>query len=333
MGVNPIDVHMDAPHVATAHYSAQYQITVTATPGGAIPGSFKVTYTKCGTTYTYVPQTTTWIEWTDAGTDVTVSDPETPISGPPDTRYVFDYYDPSATVTMTEPKTITLVYKTQYKVSFTQTGSAVAPTVTYTANTDPLVPCSVWVLAGSQISYTYQTIVPGAPGVQYVLTGVTPASPQTVNGPLTILGTYKTQYYLTVLTFPEGLQPTPTPQSGWYDYCTYVTLTAPSTAHIGSVVYTFGGGWQINHEIHPAKENPITIHMDSPKIACARYCELGDPIGDVNLDGKVDMIDIATIARHYGAKLGEPNYSVGCDLNLDGKIDLRDLAAAAINFS
>jgi uncharacterized repeat protein (TIGR01451 family)/fimbrial isopeptide formation D2 family protein len=231
----------------------QYQITVTASPGGAIGGTFKVTYTKCGTTYTNVQKTTTWSEWVDSGTTVAVSSPQDPINDGPGTRYVFVNYNPSASVTMDGPKTITLCYKTQY--------------------------------------------------------------------------------YLTVLTFPEGLEPTPTPQSGWYDQCTYVTLTAPSTAHIGSVVYTFGGGWQINHEIHPAKENPITIHMDSPKIACARYCELGDPIGDVNLDGKVDMIDIATIARHYGAKLGEPNYSVACDLNLDGKIDLRDLAAAARNFS
>jgi hypothetical protein len=174
-------------------------------------------------------------------------------------------------------------------------------------------------------------------GKQYVWTSTTGLSTLksdtlTITSSGSVTGNYKTQYYLTVLTFPEGLEPTPTPQSGWYDECTYVTLTAPSTAHLGNIVYNFGC-WQINGKLGWAGENPITIHMDSPKIACARYCELGDPIGDVNLDGKVDMIDIATIARHYGAKLGEPNYNVACDLNLDGKIDIRDLAAAAINFS
>jgi hypothetical protein len=72
--------------------------------------------------------------------------------------------------------------------------------------------------------------------------------------------------------------------------------------------------------------------MDSPKVACARYCKLGDPIEDINLDGKVDTADIATIARQYGAKLGDWNYSVACDLGLDGRIGLIDLEVA-INFS
>jgi len=319
---NPIT--MNGPKTATADWKIQYYLDVVTDPSIPPPIPGADWYDYC-----------TWVELTAPQ----YLPDENGVGG---VRYKFSYWDVDGgsqgmgvnpiDIHMDEPHTATAHYVTQYLVSFTQTGSAVPPTVTYTANTDPLVPCSVWVLAGSQISYTYQAIVPGASGVQYVLTGVTPASPQTVNGPLTILGNYKTQYYLTVLTFPEGLQPTPTPQSGWYDNCTYVTLTAPSTAHIGNIVYNFGC-WQINQKLGGAGENPITIHMDSPKTACARYCELGDPIGDVNLDGKVDMIDIATIARHYGAKLGEPNYSVGCDLNLDGKIDLRDLATAARNFS
>jgi len=229
----------------------QYQITVTASPAGAIGGTFKVTYTKCGTIYTNVPHTTTWTEWVDSGTTVTVSDPQDLVNGAPGIRYKFDHYDPSATVTMTGSKTITLCYKTQY--------------------------------------------------------------------------------YLTVLIYPDGLAPLPTPPSGWYDECTYVTLTASLTAH-DTTVYTFSC-WRINGQWQKYKENQITIHMDSPRIAVACYCGIGDPIGDVNLDGEVDMIDIATIARHYGAKIGEPNYSIPCDINLDGKIDLRDLATAARNFT
>jgi len=326
---NLIPHDIDNGHV-TQLYWIQHQITVTATPAGAIGGTFDVTYTKCGVVYALTGQTTTWSDLADAGTTVTVSSPQSPISGGVGTQYVFEDYNPSAMVTMNAPKTITLEYKTQYEVKFTQTGSAVAPTVTYTADTDPTgtVPFEVWVKAGSQISYTYPAIVPGVLGVQYVLTGVNPASPQTVNSPLTILGTYKTQYYLTVVTFPQGLAPPPTPPSGWYDACTYVTLTASPTAH-DTIVYTFQG-WRINGQWHIG-ENPITIHMDSPKIAVAWYCGIGDPIGDVNLDGKVDMLDIAMIAKYYGAKIGDPNYSIPCDINGDGKIDLRDLATAARN--
>jgi hypothetical protein len=88
-------------------------------------------------------------------------------------------------------------YKTQYKVSFTQTGSALAPTVSYSIDDDSssatgIVPFDVWVDDGSTISYEYQEIVEDEsnPGIRYVLTNVTPASPQTVDAPLTITGYY-----------------------------------------------------------------------------------------------------------------------------------------------
>ena len=55
-------------------------------------------------------------------------------------------------------------------------------------------------------------------------------------------------------------------------------------------------------------------------------------LGDINHDGKVDMRDIATIARGFGSHKGEPRYDPKCDLNNDGKIDMRDIAPAAKNF-
>jgi hypothetical protein len=87
-------------------YTIQYQITVTADPSGALGGTFDVTYTKDGTTYTNEQHTTSWTETVDVGTDVTVSNPQYAI--PP--NYIFDHYDPSNTVTMSSAKTITLVY-------------------------------------------------------------------------------------------------------------------------------------------------------------------------------------------------------------------------------
>lgn len=55
-------------------------------------------------------------------------------------------------------------------------------------------------------------------------------------------------------------------------------------------------------------------------------------LGDINHDGKVDMRDIANIARGFGSHKGEPRYDPTCDLNNDGKIDMRDIAPAAKNF-
>lgn len=49
-------------------------------------------------------------------------------------------------------------------------------------------------------------------------------------------------------------------------------------------------------------------------------------------DGKVDIRDIAKIAKLFGVIYPDPRYDPNCDLNCDGKIDIRDIATAAKNF-
>ena len=105
------------PTTVTGNYKTQYQVTVTANLGGALGGTFKVTYTQCGTTYTDQSKKTSWTEWVDADTTVTVSDPQEYVpneAGVDGVRYKFDSYSPSASITMDDAKTITLSYKTQY---------------------------------------------------------------------------------------------------------------------------------------------------------------------------------------------------------------------------
>lgn len=179
------------------------------------------------------------------------------------------------TFTITQNSSITWNWKTQYLVSFTQTGSALAPTVTYTADTDPTetVPFTVWVKAGSQITYTYQDIVPGAPGVRYVFIGATPSSPQIVNSPLTVIGAYKTQYYLTVNTNPAEvltLNPTAVSGQGWYDSGLTATVDAVQTANkvVGQSRYDFGS-W--TGATPTGVGNQATVFMDGPKTATANY--------------------------------------------------------------
>jgi len=108
---------INAPSSITWNWKTQYEITVTASPDGALGGTFEVTYTSCGTTYTNVEKTTKWTVWVDAGTTVTVSEPQEYVpseEGVDGVRYEFDSYSPSDSVDMTEAKTITLAYKTQY---------------------------------------------------------------------------------------------------------------------------------------------------------------------------------------------------------------------------
>ena len=49
-------------------------------------------------------------------------------------------------------------------------------------------------------------------------------------------------------------------------------------------------------------------------------------------DGKVDIKDLAAIAKCYGANYPDPKYYRNYDLNDDGKIDIKDLAMAAKNY-
>jgi len=56
----------------------------------------------------------------------------------------------------------------------------------------------------------------------------------------------------------------------------------------------------------------------------------GDVTGPAGVpDGRVDIRDLAVMAKSFGASFPEPRYNPNYDLNSDGAIDLMDLAAAA----
>jgi hypothetical protein len=51
----------------------------------------------------------------------------------------------------------------------------------------------------------------------------------------------------------------------------------------------------------------------------------GEGRGDVNADGKVDVIDLIIVAKAFGKKLGDKLYDQYADINNDGTVDLFDL--------
>jgi hypothetical protein len=55
-------------------------------------------------------------------------------------------------------------------------------------------------------------------------------------------------------------------------------------------------------------------------------------LGDVTGDFKVDILDIATIAKAYGAYPGHPKWNPNADLDNNNKIDIIDIAKAAKNY-
>jgi endo-alpha-N-acetylgalactosaminidase len=54
--------------------------------------------------------------------------------------------------------------------------------------------------------------------------------------------------------------------------------------------------------------------------------------GDVNGDGRVDLIDLAIVLASYGKCRGEPGYDGRADLDGDNCIGLGDLAIVLANF-
>jgi hypothetical protein len=54
---------------------------------------------------------------------------------------------------------------------------------------------------------------------------------------------------------------------------------------------------------------------------------------DIDRDGKVDIVDVATVAFSFGSSLGSPNYNPVADLDANGIVNINDVAIAAFYFS
>jgi len=275
--VSPANITITGNNIVTATFvQSQFQITVTASPAEAIGGTFKVTYVKDGETNSEVLKATEWTEWVDAGTDVTVSQPQQYIpsaSGVGGVRYNFTQYAPSASVTMTEAKTITLVYKTQYYLAMSTNYGTVSPgTGWYDAGSTLSISASApSTVDGERYVWNGWT---GSGTISYSGTANPAADAVTMNSPITETAAWTHQYLLTVETDPAGLSPQPsrnpageanTANSWWYDASSSVDLTAQSVTG-----YTFDY-WDADGTSQGNGVNPITVAITSPRTATAHY--------------------------------------------------------------
>jgi len=183
-------------------------------------------------------------------------------------------------ILMDQNKTAIATWKTQCLVTFDQSGldSSAGGTVVTVNGTDRAfgeLPYSFWVDSGTVLVYLYRDVFSSTMGKRFILVDVTgPASPATITGPTMIIGNYKVQYTLMVVTNPYGLIPQPvrslpgeteSANVWWYDAGTGVVLNA---LPVGGYTFVF---WDVDGVSGGNGVNPVTVVMDSPHIATANY--------------------------------------------------------------
>jgi hypothetical protein len=253
MGVNPITVSMNTTHTATAHYVLQYYLTVESPYGAPSPGS----------------------GWFDAGTSITasVTSPWPPDSA--DTRSVCTGWvgtgsapssgtNTEVSFTINAPSSITWSWKTQYRVAFIQTGVDVDFTgvvMTIDGIGHGREGHAAWYDVGASIDFNFTgLLVVAVNQKRYVLTSVNASTPLIVTGPLTVMGSYRTQYYLTMIT-SHG---TVSPGDGWFDAGSTVEITAAPPPVVQGERYVWMGWTGTGSGSYTGMQNPAQITVNSP---------------------------------------------------------------------
>ncbi len=221
---------------SSASYQKQYYLTVSSSYDSPTPTS----------------------NWFNSGSSITES-VTSPFSGGSSTQYVCTGWTGGGSVpssgsvssvpfTINAASFITWNWKTQYQVTFVQAGvsSDFLSTVITIDGVDKGVgslPVSFWYDSGSSHTFAFQSfLVVGSTTKQYVYTSTTGGLTSIQSGSLTVstygsvIGNYKTQFYLNVSSPYDS----PSPGSGWFDSGSGITESVTSPASGGQYVCT---GW------------------------------------------------------------------------------------------
>jgi hypothetical protein len=256
----------------TANFKTQYQLTFSQSGIAGDSTGTVVTVDGKNKPYAQLPDSS----WFDSGASVsyTYADPvSSSVSGK---RYALTTPapSPSSPITVTEPRTITGTYKTQFQLTFAQSGlggDATGTIVTVNGGAKSTLPFSDWFDSGASVPYTYADAVSSSvSGKRYALTtpAPSPTSPITVLAVATITGTYKTQFQLTFAQSGIGGDSTGTvvtvnasaktaadlPFSDWFDSGAPVTYL-----YADPVASTVSGKRYALTTPAPSPTSPITV--------------------------------------------------------------------------
>jgi len=258
-------VAMNGPVTETASWTHQYLWTFDQTGLSSDAIGTVLTVNGVSKTYTDLP----YSKWFDSGTPIFCRFTNR-IQVDSGKEYELQSISPNPPWVVGGPVTLVVEYRVAYSVTFDQTGlssdaSGIVLTTWgghWTYSTQSL-PETYWLQTWETLlTYSYTPLIPAGPGKQYVLTGVTgPSSPVTVSdGPVSVIGIYKTQYYLTMST-NFG---TVSPLSGWHDAGSTVTISATPPSTVAGERYVWNGWTGTGTGSYSGTDNLATVTMNSP---------------------------------------------------------------------
>jgi len=189
-----------SPLTITGAYKTQYLLTFAQAGIGADSMGTVVTVDGALKAAAALP----FSQWFDAASSAAYAFSDPVATSVAEKRYALTTPapSPSSPITVSGPATITGTYKIQYLISFGQVGigadsTATVVTVNASGKLASVLPFSDWFDSGSTVSYLYSDpVATSVTGKRYALTtpAAAPSSPIAVAGPLSIVGTYKTQF-------------------------------------------------------------------------------------------------------------------------------------------
>jgi hypothetical protein len=268
----PFPVTLNSSKDITANYKTGYLITFNQTGLDGTADSIVVTVNGVPKTFSNLP----FGFWADESDTIIYLYNSTVSSTEAGKRFnLTGVAGPASPIIVTGPITVVGDYKTQYEITFNQSGvdtdyTEIVITIDGHNYDVANLPVFFWWDENSVHNFVFHSPLIVAQDVkQYLWTSTIGLSTSqsdsiTVSTSGSVTGDYKTQYYLAVQTDPPDI--TTILGEDWYNFCETVELTAPTVAG-----YEFLN-WNVDGD--PVSGNPIQVYMNESHIATAYYLPL-----------------------------------------------------------
>lgn len=355
-GVNPIIVHMDVYHTATAHYITQYSVLFTQTGLSSDATTILVTVNGNAKSFGDIPFTL----WVDSGSSVTYSYNSPVSSTVSGKRFRLDSVTgPVSPITVSAPTAIAGNYKIQYHLTVRTdpTGIATIPgegwydeaaPVTLIASTVQNFQFSYWDVDGAPQGSEINPITVSMNTARTATAHYTSSSPMhdIAIANLTTVKNIVGRGYSTIINVTVTNQ-------GNYTETFNITLYANQTiiATFENTILTSGnsttttftwnttgfvyGNYTINAYASPVQgENDTTnnSYVSDTPVHVGVSGDVSSTVPGV-CDGIVDMKDIAYLISLFNTKPSSLNWKPNADLNDDSAVDMKDIAMAVAYFN